>query len=262
MWDFSLGGSRMAKKTGRNGDETVSAVARELKRLRTEAGITVSAMGRALGKGTSGYQHYEDRYKRQYLPPEMRAGITRMLTTAGISKARIDALFGPTGLRTSFDDQNSYGDTAPTRTRKILSAIPLERDSLVVGHDLPVVGQVKAGAEGEGFFLDNGMVQQYVERPWFFAGSPDAFAVYVHDDSMEPALKHGHLLYVDPARATTPGDEVVVELNDGQAFVKRLVRRTQTVVILRQFNPEKEISISASEVKRISLVVADLRVRI
>lgn len=126
--------------------------------------------------------------------------------------------------------------------------------------DLPVRGQA-AGARGDAFMMHDHLADTYVERPWFLIGRGSAYALYVFDDSMMPAYQHGHMLYVDPARPASPGDDVVIEMNDGQAFLKRLKRRTASETICEQFNPKKERRFATKDIKSIHLVVASLRVR-
>jgi len=125
--------------------------------------------------------------------------------------------------------------------------------------DLPVVGNVRGGQEG--YFFDNGLIQSYVERPWFLLGQSNAYAVYVNDGSMDPALRHGQLIYVSPTVPPTPGDDVVVQLNDGQGLIKRLLRRTARHLVLEQFNPAKRLEIPMGTVRAVHLVVAVLKVR-
>lgn len=125
--------------------------------------------------------------------------------------------------------------------------------------DLPILGQARAGMEG--FFIENGTVQGYVERPWFLLGRPDAYSCYVSDESMYPVYRHGELLYVDPSRPIGRGDDVVVEFDDGQSFIKRFVRRANGTIICEQFNPPQELPYEADRVKAVHLVVAALKVR-
>lgn len=125
--------------------------------------------------------------------------------------------------------------------------------------DLPVFGHARGGQEG--YFFDNGIVESYVERPWFLLGQSNAYAVYVNDGSMDPVLRHGQLVYVSPTVPPTPGDDVVVQLNDGQGLIKRLVRRTNRSLMLEQFNPAKRLDIPMGDVRSVHLVVAVLKVR-
>jgi phage repressor protein C with HTH and peptisase S24 domain len=119
--------------------------------------------------------------------------------------------------------------------------------------DLPILGYVKAGELG--FFVGNGDRQGVTVRPESLRDVSTAYAVRVHDESMKPALKPGYLLYVDPTRPVKPGDYVVIQLNDGQAFIKHLIRRTEKAVICEQFNPAGEIKYPPSRVNAVHLVV-------
>lgn len=124
--------------------------------------------------------------------------------------------------------------------------------------DLPILGYVKAGTEG--FFIVNGEVQGFAVRPDLLQGVKDAYAVYVHDKSMFPAFEPGHLAWVDPLRPVKPGDAIVLQMQDGQAFIKRLKRRVEKYVICEQWNPAQEIKYDTQKVRAIHLVVGSVRV--
>lgn len=72
---------------------------------------------------------------------------------------------------------------------------------------------------------------------------------------MEPRYRQGHLCIVDPRRPPGPGDDVVVQLNDGNGgsdvitvIVKELLRATSAYLELRQFNPERTFRIPRRQV--------------
>lgn len=119
--------------------------------------------------------------------------------------------------------------------------------------DLPILGHVKAGADG--FFLDQGNPLGRTVRPAMLANNPAAYAVRVHDVSMSPAMEPGYVLFVDPFRPPKPGDNVVIELTDGQAFIKRLTRRTEKAILCEQFNPRGPVEYKPAKVKSVHLVV-------
>jgi len=124
--------------------------------------------------------------------------------------------------------------------------------------NLPILGHAKGGEDA--FFIDNGEIAGYTMRPHVLDGVSDSYAVEFWDTSMEPALKHGHLGWVHPRKPVKPGEDVVVQLNDGQALVKTLVRRTDTHIVLRQYNPAKDFKIERGAIKSIHLIVGTLRV--
>jgi SOS-response transcriptional repressor LexA len=199
--------------------------------------------------------------------------LTNLARRAGVSSTTL----------TRFHNDPGYTNSLSARTLKKLSdvtGIPLPASlggapgaSAADGHgglngvaiprpgprDLPVVGHARGGQEG--YFFDNGLIESYAERPWFLLGQPNAYAVYVNDGSMEPVLRHGQLVYVSPAVPPTPGDDVVVQLTDGQGLIKRLQRRTARHLVLEQFNPEKRLEIPVGSVRSVHLVVAVLKVR-
>lgn len=124
-------------------------------------------------------------------------------------------------------------------------------------HDLPIYGHARAGKSG--VFMDNGKVQARVVRPHYLIGVTDAYGIYVVDESMSPALEHGWLIYVDPTRPVAAGDDVVIQLADEQAFVKRMVRRRDTTVVCEQFNPRQEVAYDRADVVAIHKVIGTYR---
>lgn len=128
-----------------------------------------------------------------------------------------------------------------------------DRDYRSGPRDLPILGYVKAGQMG--LFIDQGERQGVTVRPEALRDVRTAYAVRVHDVSMSPAFEPGYVLHVDPTRPVRPGDNVVIQTVDGQAFIKRLVRRTDRVVICEQFNPREPMEFKPAKVKAIHMVV-------
>jgi len=119
--------------------------------------------------------------------------------------------------------------------------------------DLPILGYVKAGQVG--LFIDQGERQGVTMRPEALRDVRTAYAVRVHDSSMSPAFEPGYVLHVDPTRPVKPGDNVVIQTTDSQAFIKRLVRRTERVIICEQFNPREPMEFKPAKVSAIHMVV-------
>lgn len=118
--------------------------------------------------------------------------------------------------------------------------------------DVPILGHAKAGVSG--LFIDNGTVRGLAMRPESLDGITDAYAVFVQDDSMFPAFKPGKLVYINPIRPVQAGDDVVIQLTDGQALIKTLKRRTERVFLFTQYNPADEIRIKPSEIKALHYI--------
>lgn len=125
--------------------------------------------------------------------------------------------------------------------------------------DVEVLG-VAAGGD-DGYFAFNGSVADYVRRPPGIAAADQIFGLYVIGDSMAPRYEDGDLVYVHKGRRAAVGNDVVVELHgkDGQpghCFIKRLLKRTSERILLRQFNPEREIELAARDVRQILKILS------
>lgn len=119
--------------------------------------------------------------------------------------------------------------------------------------DLPILGYVKAGEDG--VFIDNGEIQGRTNRPDSLLGVTGAYGVRVHDVSLLPALQPGWLVHVDPHRPCRKGDFVVIQMNNGAAFVKILERRTDKYIICSQLNPAGEVKYETKAHRSIHRVV-------
>lgn len=127
--------------------------------------------------------------------------------------------------------------------------------------NLPLLGTARGG--GDEYYFGNGAeVLSLTYRPIELLNVRDAYAVYVHGDSMSPRYEPGEMLYVDPVRPVRAGDDVIVQLADGQGFVKRLVRRTGRSVVCRQFNPPEEVEYPSDQVRALHLIISATRVRV
>lgn len=144
-------------------------------------------------------------------------------------------------------------------TRDLSQHVRPETPFVAGARNLPILGHAKGGDEGH--FIDNGMVAGMTYRPHALETVAGGYAVEIWNTSMEPAFKHGCLAFVNPSKQVAPGDDVVVQLADGQALIKQMVRRTESHLILRQHNPPDDIKIARKDVKSIHLIVDATRVR-
>lgn len=115
--------------------------------------------------------------------------------------------------------------------------------------DLPVLGYGRGG--GNAIFFDNGQVQDRVPRPAELMNVPNAYAVFHSGESMEPRYFAGELHIIHPGLPITKGSFVICELTSGEAYIKEFVRRSDDRVVLRQYNPDREIEIPAGDIKNI-----------
>jgi transcriptional regulator with XRE-family HTH domain len=212
----------------------ISEAARRLKELREQAGLTMRAVSEALGWSLTRYQHYEDRYKRRFLPFELARDLEAIFAPHGVESGAVLSLAGIEPGQ----PVNQRRETAPTRA----TATQAQRD-------LPVMGTVKG--ESDGFLFVQGEAKEFVERPANLKGVFNALALYMDGDVMEPRYYAGELLYVNPNRPLTRNCFVAVELADGQGLIRQFVRRSEDEVVLHQFNPAKDLHLKAGNVRKI-----------
>lgn len=126
--------------------------------------------------------------------------------------------------------------------------------------NLPIRGTA-AGASGEfgAIQIEDSQVG-YVRRPPGLQGSEEAYALYVVGDSMAPRFFEGHLLFVHPRQPARPGDDVVVQIKRGEhegveSFVKMLVRKSDTELVVEQYNPPRNITFDGNDVVSIHRIM-------
>lgn len=124
---------------------------------------------------------------------------------------------------------------------------------IVRGYDLPVLGAAMGGDNS--LFFDNGAIHERIRRPPNLDGVQNAFAIYMVGDSMEPRYFAGEFLFVNPNRPPARNCFVVVELGDGQGMVKQFIKRDDTILHLRQFNPDKDLEIENEKVRSVYRIV-------
>lgn len=224
---------------------TLDAARQRLLDLIADSGSDLKSLSLHLGRNQTYLQQYLHKGSPRQLAYEDRVELARILRCAP------DELGVPSAQQNS-QKNATIGMVAP-QNKTGLELLPGGHVTFTGPRDLPILGYVKAG--GRGFFISNGERQGVTVRPEALRDVTGAYAVRVHDDSMSPALEPGYLLFVDPTRPVKPGDNVVIQLSDGQAFIKRLIRRTEKAMICKQYNPAGEIKYDPLKVKSVHLVV-------
>lgn len=243
---------------GQDESQTMSAGDR-LREMLHRAGLSYEAAAKACGyKRASSLQTYVDP-TRDFIKYDLVEKLARLLVGRGSPPITAEEVFSLAGVNPVIT--NTPRRMVSGRAEKV----PVEFGAANVApygpRDLPILGQARGG-DDEYFFGNGADVLSLAYRPIELLNVANAYAVYVHGDSMAPRFEPGELLYVDPVRPARPGDDVIVQMADGQGFVKRLVRRTQRIVICRQFNPEEEIEYLASQVRSVHLIISATRVRV
>jgi phage repressor protein C with HTH and peptisase S24 domain len=126
------------------------------------------------------------------------------------------------------------------------------------GARIPAYGQAVGGRDGE--FILNGNRIVDILAPPSLAGVPDAYAVYVVGDSMEPRYFAGEAVFVNPRLPVRRGDFVVAQIavEDGappHAYIKRFVARDGRTLRLEQFNPKKTLAFPVGRVISVHRII-------
>jgi len=105
---------------------------------------------------------------------------------------------------------------------------------------IPVIGFAQAGDNG--YFDDAGYPtgSGWEEIVFPDIGDPNAYALMVSGDSMEPLYRDGDRIIISPVANIRGGDRVVVKTGKGEIMAKELVRRTAQRIELRSINLEYE----------------------
>ncbi|MBA5778222.1 helix-turn-helix transcriptional regulator [Stappia sp. F7233] len=115
--------------------------------------------------------------------------------------------------------------------------------------DVPVIGTAAGSIirkDFEGMLIEEPI--EYVRRPPALTSARDLYAVYVTGESMEPEHGPGVLRFVHPHRQPLIGDTVIAvtrahDDDPGQAYIKRLKKRTAEHLVLEQHTPHAFIEI-------------------
>lgn len=86
-------------------------------------------------------------------------------------------------------------------------------------------------------------------------GLNNAFALYAAGESMSPRYMEGELVYVVAGLPLIKGRDCIVEMKNGEAFLKQYFKTTDTHIICKQLNPGVEWKKLISDVKIIHIVV-------
>jgi phage repressor protein C with HTH and peptisase S24 domain len=123
--------------------------------------------------------------------------------------------------------------TLVTGARALTAATPPRS----VARRIPLIGLAQAG--GDGFFDDGGYPVgggwDEVSLPEI--ADPNAYALEISGESMEPVFRDGDVVVVSPAAPIRRGDRVVVRTMGGEVMAKQLARRSARRLELKSLNP-------------------------
>ncbi|TCZ55561.1 S24 family peptidase [Roseicella aquatilis] len=106
-----------------------------------------------------------------------------------------------------------------------------------IGRRIPLIGLAQAG--GDGYFDDGGypVGGGWDEISVPEVGDPNAYALEISGESMEPVFRDGDVVIVSPGAPVRRGDRVVVRTQRGEVMAKELKRQSARRIDLRSLNP-------------------------
>lgn len=124
------------------------------------------------------------------------------------------------------------------------------------GKKLPLYGSAQAGLGGQ--IIDITTVIDQIDAPSFISNVTDAYAVYVVGDAMMPRFRAGEIVFVHPHKPVKKGSDVVVQVDVSDqryAYVLEHVSASNTKLIVKQQNPDKQIIFDSAKVHALHSVI-------
>lgn len=124
---------------------------------------------------------------------------------------------------------------------------------------VPVVGMAQLGTNGyfEALDFPVGHGDGYVR---IYSDDPNAYALKVVGDSMEPRIRSGEYVLIEPNRGYLPGDEVLVKTADGQSMIKVFMYCRDGMVRLLSVNDQHSpLTLPEASIEKIHPVGAILK---
>lgn len=122
--------------------------------------------------------------------------------------------------------------------------------------NLPLIGSDQIA--GRGYFDDFGhpIGEGWDAIPFPDLHDPQAYALEVADDSMQPCYREGDVLIVSPNAGLRRGDRILVRRKDGNSMAMVLVRRSARRIELQPFAAgSAEIEIAVEDIDWIARIV-------
>lgn len=144
----------------------------------------------------------------------------------------------------------------PTPSSQAIEAQPVDVSAVFGGEELiPVYAGARMGEQGEVFITDGPI--DYVPCPPSLHGAEKAYGMVVTGDSMRPMYKPLQTIYAHPKRRPRPGSGVIVWLRNNGVLVKEYVRRSESHLVLREYQPqEREFSLHLQNISRYDTIVS------
>jgi hypothetical protein len=186
-----------------------------------------------------------------------RRTLEKLLAAAGSNLAEFEALrIGTSSSENHGQTAALVGETARTWRHAPLPPLPVVETRQ--GGDW-----VAGGDRLESITLVRDRAIDRQARPASLADDSQAYGLTIIGDSMWPRFRPGKRVAASPAAPVRIGDDVLVLLAADakagqQALLKELVRRTGSLLELRQFNPDLTFTVPADAVQAVHKIVGEL----
>ena len=172
-------------------------------------------------------------------------GADRLVAIAGVLGVSVEFLAGL--------PQN--GNNSP-RQEDILDAVSsADGDKVLMFPPSPglmrLVKPARPGSKGR----RTDLIVGHVARPSFVDDRAEAYALYVPDDAMNPALRRGQLIYLDPSRPAVPDDAVRILFTDGRTLLAYLRPSLPEHVAYETLSPPGTQTVAAGNVADVHMIV-------
>jgi SOS-response transcriptional repressor LexA len=220
-------------------DATIDPVRQLVRLALSERRLKMSDVSKSLGKNHAYLHQFLDRGIPARLPEGVREQLAMILQVPEAQLKGEGVLKG--GVTAAF---------------KAAALSPVSRTP---GDKMPVFAL--GTKEVDGWFSWSGEIADYVLRPPTLAGATNAYAVYVAGSSMEPRYYVGELVHIHPGKPVTIGSFVLAQIRSGgegeppRASIRRLAKRTATILRLEQLNPPKEIDVKVTDLLSLHRIV-------
>jgi len=231
--------------------EEIEFLKTRLATLIDSRGTNPSAVSVAIGKNKA--------YLRQVIIG--KGGMPSASALADIAReldTTVDYLLGRASSTSQPASEVSFHPVPSHEFQSDMQGIPVVATGYCDDLIFDVVGN--GAIEIERMQLEVDHVVRLIERPAALRDARDAYAIYFHGSSMEPRFFQGEFGIVDPRRPPSPGDFVVVQLNDGQSsdvitvLVKRLVKIGAAWAELEQYNPPAVFRVPRQRITRMQRI--------
>lgn len=145
-------------------------------------------------------------------------------------------------------------DTTPEQLEFGSNLKPVDESDLRINEQEPSMAPVYASAEGGNgeASLNKGDIVEYRPKPLRYQSVKGLYAFYVVGDSMSPRIKRGEMIWVNPNREPSIGQEAVFfEKDDGTGesaiMVKEFRGARGSNYVAYQHNPSKEVLLPRGE---------------